>query len=55
VPKLSEEQRQEAKRTLRKELDRLIGKSPKGLTLDDLQECWQDTLANWFTITKERG
>lgn len=54
VLKLTEEERQEAKRRVRKELDRLIGNAPRGLTLDELQECWQDILASWFTITKER-
>lgn len=54
MPKLTEREKQEAKKMLRKALGRLVGESPKGLTFDDLNECWQDALASWFTLTKER-
>jgi len=54
VPKLTDKERQEAKRILRKELERLIGESPQGLTWDDIQECFGAALDSWFTFTRER-
>lgn len=41
MPKLTDEQREQSKRALRERLITAIEESPRGLTLEDVQQCFQ--------------
>lgn len=44
---LDAEAKWKAKANLLDKLEQLIGRTPRGLTLADLEECWREALIAW--------